>query len=104
MNRVFARREFFTVPDGTQVSPFPNSTDATQADVPWGALGEVSIAAGRIAPGVHSWVHAYPAVTQVTYVLNGNLTVRMQDSSAAEPYDLQLHEGQAAISQPGALF
>jgi hypothetical protein len=49
MNRVFLPRDFFTVPDGTDVSAFLNATDLTQ-DVPWGALGEMSIAAGCVRP------------------------------------------------------
>ena len=34
MNRVFSARGFFTVPDGTDVSPFLNATDVMQDDVP----------------------------------------------------------------------
>lgn len=54
MKRTFERRGFFTVPDGTDVSPFLNATDSQQSDVPWGALGDMSVAAGRINPGVAS--------------------------------------------------
>jgi hypothetical protein len=70
MQHVFEPRGYFTVPDGTDVSPFLNATDVNQRDVPWGALGEMSIASGRIKPGVNSWVHIFPAVTQVTYLLS----------------------------------
>ena len=104
MNRIFQARGYFTVPDGTDVSPFLNATDVNQDDVPWGALGEMSIAAGRIGPKVHSWVHIHPAVTQVTYVRSGGLTVRMKDASSSEPYDLAVQAGQAVVSQPGTLF
>ena len=103
MNRIFEARGYVTVPDGTEVSAFLNATDTTQSDVPWGALGEMSIASGRIRPKVHSWVHVHPAVTQVIYLLAGALTVRMKDAVAAEPYDLHLRAGQAVVSEPGTL-
>ncbi len=54
MNRVFQPRGYFTVPDGTEASPFLNATDVMQDDVPWDALGETSIVSGRISPKVHS--------------------------------------------------
>lgn len=66
MDQIFSPRGFFTVPDGTDVSPYLNASDVMQDDVPWGLLGEMSIAAGRIRPGVHSGVVIHPAVTQVT--------------------------------------
>jgi mannose-6-phosphate isomerase-like protein (cupin superfamily) len=104
MNRIFKPRRYFTVPDGTGVSAFLNATDVTQEDVPWDALGEMSIASGRIGPRVHSWVHTHPAVTQVTYLNAGELTIRMKDPTDTEPYDLELQAGQAVVSQPGTLF
>ena len=48
MNKVFKAERFFTVPDGTDVGPFLNASDTNQKGVPWGALNEVTIAAGRI--------------------------------------------------------
>jgi mannose-6-phosphate isomerase-like protein (cupin superfamily) len=103
LNHVFGPRGYFKVPDGTDVSPFLNATDVNQTDVPWGALGEMSIASGRIDPGVNSWVAMRPATTEVTYLLSGRLTIRMKDANAAEPYDLNLQPGQAVISEPGTL-
>ncbi len=104
MNRIFEPRGYITVPDGTDVSAFLNATDATQENVPWGALGEMSIASGRIGPGVHSWVHVHPAVTLVTYSVSGSLTARMKDVATPRPYDLQLRAGQATVSEAGTLL
>jgi mannose-6-phosphate isomerase-like protein (cupin superfamily) len=104
MNRIFRTGNYFTVRDGTAVSPFLNATDTKQPEVPWGLLGEMSIAAGRIRPGVQSSIHIHPAVTQVTYLLAGRLTIRMRDAAAAEYYDLALQAGCAVVSQPGTLF
>jgi mannose-6-phosphate isomerase-like protein (cupin superfamily) len=104
MQRVFQPRGYFEVPDGTEVSPFLNATDVSQVDVPWDALGDLSIASGRIRPRVHSSVHVHPIVTQVTYVVSGSLTVRMMDAGAAEAYELSVNPGSAVITRPGALF
>ena len=104
MNRVFEPQGFFTVPDGTDVSPFLNATDIKQADVPWGVLGDMSIAAGRVGPGVCSAVHTHLVVTQVTYVVSGELTVRMKEDGANEFYDLALNPGQAVLTKPRTLL
>jgi len=104
MNQVFPPRGYFTVPDGTKVSPFLNPTDIMQKDVPWGSLGEMSIASGIIDHGISSWIHVHPAVTQVTYVVSGTLTVWMKGEDDPAPYRLDLKSGEAAISEPGDLF
>lgn len=104
MNQIFEPRGFFTVPDGTDVSPFLNATDTNQSEVPWGALGDMSIAAGRINPGVVSWIHCHPVLVQVTYVVSGLLTVHMRGPGDHEPYRLDLHKGQAALTGPGTWF
>jgi hypothetical protein len=103
MNKKFEPRRFTTVPDGTEVSAFLNATDTAQDDIPWGLLGEMSIAAGRIAPFQHSWVHVHWLVAMVTYVVVGWLGVRMKGATG-EPYDLQLTAGQAVVVEPGTLF
>jgi mannose-6-phosphate isomerase-like protein (cupin superfamily) len=104
MNKIFKPIGFFTVPDGTDVSPFLNATDPMQHDVPWGALAEMSIAAGRIGPGVISWIHTHPVVTQVTYLVSGRLDIRMKDPKAGEPYTLELRAGEAVLTEPRTLF
>ncbi len=48
-------------------------------------------------------MHVDPAVTLVMYVVAGTLTVRMKDASSAEPYDVALQAGRAAVAQPGTL-
>jgi len=64
----------------------------------------MSVASGRIDPGVNSWIHIHPAVTQVTYVVSGELIVRMKDRSSPSPYCLELQRGKAVVSEPGTLF
>jgi hypothetical protein len=104
MNRLFRPAGYFTVPDGTDVSPFLNATDSEQTDVPWGALGDMSIAAGRIKPGTVSRIHMLPLASQVTYLVSGRLQIRMKDSGSSHPYQLDLRPGDAALNGPGTLF
>lgn len=104
MNQIFKPRGYITVPDGTDVSAFLNATDESQKDVPWGILQDMSIASGRIKPGIDSWIHMHPVVTQVTYLISGLLDVRMKDDREKKPYDLSLKEGEAVLVEPGTLF
>jgi len=91
MNHLFYRQPFITVPDGTEVAQIL-------------ASDSVSIAEGRIAPGTNSAIHLHPFVEQVTHVLSGTLTLRMQDSSQGTPYDLTLKPGQSSLCRPGTAF
>lgn len=104
MNRIFEPKGYFTVPDGTDVSAFLNASDSTQDLLPGGAIGDMSIASGRIEPGVESWIHCLPLLAQVTYVVSGHLTVRMRDPGDREPYRLELVRGQAAVTRPGTFL
>ena len=104
MDHIFEPRGYFTVPDGTEVSPFLNATDTNQTDVPWGILGEMSLAAGKIGPGISSYIHLHPAVTQITYLTSGNLRIWMKDAESTKRYKKDLETGQAVISEPGTLF
>ena len=97
MHNVFQRRGFFKVPTAQKLDPFLNATDVSQDDVPWNALGDLSIASGRIGPHVHSSVHMHPVVTQVTYVVSGSLTVRMMEPGAQEVYELSVRDGDRCL-------
>jgi len=104
MNRVFEARGYTSVPDGTEVSPFLNPTDSNQADIPWGALDDMSIAAGRINPGAASWIHRHPVVTLVTFVVAGRLTLHMKGERDPAPYALDMRRGQAAVTERGTML
>ena len=104
MNQVFKPIGYMTVSDGTQVSPFLNATDSTQESLPVGTLGDMSLASGQIAPGVHSWIHHLPLVTQIIYVVEGCLTVVMQELHGQEPYRLTLKSKEAALCERGSFL
>jgi mannose-6-phosphate isomerase-like protein (cupin superfamily) len=104
MNHTFKPKDYFTVRDGTDVAPFMNGMDLGQPDLPWGSLGEMSIAAGRIGPGITSWIHLHPIVTQITYVVSGQLRVHMKSSDTTSPYQLDLQAREAAVTRPGTLL
>ncbi len=104
MKRIFESSDFFTVPDGTDVSILLNASDVIQTTLPSGSIGDISIAAGKVRPGISSWIHSHPAVMQVTYVTLGRLTVWMKDTEVPRPYAQSLESGQAVVCQPGTLF
>lgn len=104
MKRIFRPENFITVPDGTEVSAFINPTDSATGDWVEDLPESVSIAAGRIAPGARSWIHVLPVVTQITYVVAGNLTAKMIEPGDHEPYALELPTGSAVVTRPGTLL
>jgi mannose-6-phosphate isomerase-like protein (cupin superfamily) len=104
MNRVFEPCSYFTVRDGTDVSAFLNANDVNQSDLPYGSLSGFSIAAGRIGAHKRSWIHMHPVVTQVTYVVSGNLVFRMKGPEDSNTYPLETKAGQAVVTRPGTLF
>lgn len=103
MKRVFSIDKGFTVGDGTFVYPFLNPKDMSQG-LEWDLLEGFSIAAGDIGPGKTSKIHVHPIVTQVTWVVSGNITIKMKDSHQNEPYPLELQSQQAVLTQPGTFF
>lgn len=102
MNRIFMAGEGFTVPDGTVVYSLLDPAALGQGAGEW-AEG-VSLALGHIPPHTTSKIHLHPVVTQVTWVISGQLTVMMKDPTAVAPYALDLAAEQAAMTLPGTFF
>ena len=98
--RVFRPGEFVPAPDGTEVDPFLNSADARTGRRP-GMPDGLGLAAGRIGPGVTSAIHVHPVVTQVTYVVAGELTVRTRESEGTAPRECAVRPGEALVAEPG---
>lgn len=110
MQEIFTPRTFAFVADGTEVCPFLNDADRQQGDqpkpgpLPRALVENVSVAAGRIQPGVWSSVHTHPLVTQITYVTAGELTAKMQAPESPSPYVLRVPRGSAMVTPPGTLL
>ena len=101
LTATFRPGAFLPAPDGTEIDPFLNPADDGR-DGPVPNLPEdVSVAAGRIRPGVTSAIHVHPVVTQITYVVSGRLTVRTRRPGATEPYALVAEAGEAVLTEPG---
>ena len=98
-NRVFSIQDGIRVPDGTLVYPFLNPKDRTSG-LPWDLMDGFSIAAGDIAPGQSSKIHLMPVTSQVTFVLEGELDVRMKEPDGAAPYSVKLTRHQAVLTKP----
>ncbi len=103
MNRIFAIRDGFKVPDGTTVRPFLNAKDC-MSRLPWDLLDDFSLSAGDIEPHSQSKIHVMPHVTQVTFVVRGELEIVMKDIQTRDPYTLRLAEQQAVITKPSTFF
>jgi mannose-6-phosphate isomerase-like protein (cupin superfamily) len=103
VKRVFSIGQGFQVPDGTTVYHLLNPKDKAN-DLEWDLLDGFSIVAGDIGPGASSSIHLHPIVTQVTWVVSGNLTVKMKEPGPGQPYTLELSPEQAVVTRPGTLF
>ncbi len=99
--RVFSIRNWIEVPDGTLVAPFFNPKDCTSG-LPWDLTENVSIAAGEIHK--ESSIQTMPLVTQIAFVLSGNLEVIMKEPEDDSPQILQAGTNEAVLMKPGSLF
>lgn len=80
MKKIFSVGAGFPVPDGTFVHPVLEPHMTRHGD-DW--VDAVSIALGRIAAGTSSKIHLHPLVTQTTWVVSGQLTIRMKDTTTS---------------------
>jgi hypothetical protein len=100
MNRIFEPTQFFPLPDGTRVAPALNPWDINARDLPWDALPGASLAVGEIPGGCMSKPHLHPIVTQITWVLEGALRVRMKGSQDRQAYELHVAAGSGVLTEP----
>ena len=103
MNQLFRIEKSFQVPDGTKVSPFLNAKDIF-SDLPFEFLDGFSIAAGEIQSHVDSKIHILPIVTQVTFVFEGQVNIRMKEPGQTEPYVIRVGAGEAVLTRSGTFF
>jgi hypothetical protein len=104
MNRVFEPVQFFPLPDGTRVAPVLNPWDFNARGLPPDALPGASLAVGEIPRGGASKPHLHPLVTQVTWLLEGMLRIRMKGPRDAAPYAIDLAAGQGVLTEPMTFF
>jgi mannose-6-phosphate isomerase-like protein (cupin superfamily) len=91
------------VPDGTKVFSLLNCRDSTSG-LPGNLLEDFSLAAGEIEAHGHSRIHVMPLVTQVTFVLQGELEAWMKEAEHPAPYSLRLKAEQAVLTRPGTFL
>ncbi len=104
MKKIFKIGQMFEIPDDTKVSPFLNPLDSNDKDLPPEILPGMSIAAGEISPKVQSKIHVHPLVSQVTWVIEGQLKVWMKGLKESAPYPLDLQAQQAVFTEPQTFF
>jgi len=103
LKRIFSVGKGVQVPDGTKVFSLLNCRDSTSG-LPGNFLEDFSLAAGEIKPHRHSKIHVMPLVTQVTFVLQGELEAWMKDADHPAPYSLRLKTEQAILTRPGTFL
>ena len=99
MQHVFRLTNGFVVPDETIVYPFLNSKDA-KSEISWDVSDLTSLAVGLIAPFTSSKIHVHPIVTLITWVIQGQLTIKMKDKDNPIPYEVEIGPEQAALIAP----
>jgi len=103
LKKMFSAGKGVQVPDGTRVFSLLNCRDSTSG-LPGNLLEDFSLAAGEIEPYRHSKIHVMPLVTQVTFVLQGELEAWMKDAEQLAPYSLRLEAEQAILTRPGTFL
>ena len=102
MNRIFHIPDPIIVPDGTELSEIIGSRILSER-------GErvsdgVSVARGVLPAGTISKVHVHPIIWHFTWVIEGELTVKMKDNLAAEPYELKVPVDHGVFTEQGTFF
>jgi hypothetical protein len=100
MNQVFRPAEFFPLPDGTRVAPVLNPWDVNARLLPRDALPGASLAVGEIPGGGISKPHLHPIVSQVMWVLDGALQIRMKGVQDGSAYELHAPAGTGVLTEP----
>lgn len=103
MRQVFRVGETFTVPDGTGVAPLFNPLDSLSG-LSGIAFQGFSLAVGVIKRGQRSKIHLLPHVSQLTVVMEGNVTLRMKGPADPRPFALRLRQHQAGFTAAGTLL
>ena len=103
MRMIFSMGKGVQVPDATKVFSLLNCRDSTSG-LAWNLLEDFSLAAGEIEPRRHSKIHVMPLVTQVTFVLQGEVEAWMKEADQPAPYSLRLEAEQAILTRPGTFL
>lgn len=102
MKKIFDVGNGFAVPDGTIVHSIIDP-QLLRREGPR-MVGEMSLALGEIPPHTVSKIHVHPVVSQLTWVISGELKVMMKDISRDEPYTLCLGSEQSVMTEAGTFF
>jgi mannose-6-phosphate isomerase-like protein (cupin superfamily) len=86
-------------PDGIPIHLVLCDFHTAGQEAAMGTMRFLGVAEGRIAPG--EWgVHAHGSLEQVSYVLEGEVVVRMRDTRGGPVHRVQLKRGQALVTLP----
>jgi len=102
MKTVFTVGEGFQVPDGTVVRPIMDPCAVLREGST--LVDDLSLAFGEIPPSTDSRIHLHPVVSQLTWVVAGELTVKMKEPALDAPYTLELLAREAIVTRAGTFF
>lgn len=100
--RIYKIEDGVEVPDGTMVFPIIGPRQQQMADIP--IYNDLSLAYGELELGEKSSVHIHPICAHLTYVLSGQLQVKMKDHENEEAYTLNVDANEAVLTKPGTFF
>lgn len=102
MNQLFHIPPPIIVPDGTELHEIVGARVLNEHGL---SINDgVSLALGKLPPGITSKVHVHPLVWHFTWVRKGKLTVKMKDSGAHEPYCLDVPTDHGVLTERGTFF
>lgn len=101
-DRVYKIEEGVEVPDKTMVFPILDPEQQRKAGLE--IFEPMSLAMGELEYKETSSIHVHPIISHLTWVLSGQLQVKMKDHEHTEAYTIDVDANQAVLTKPGTFF
>lgn len=101
-DRLYKIEDGVEVPDKTMVFPIIDPEQQRKAGLE--IFEPMSLAMGELDKDEKSSIHVHPIIAHVTWVLSGELRVKMKDQEHDEAYELDVAPNQAVLTKPGTFF
>jgi hypothetical protein len=102
MKHVFKVGDAVVVPDGTSVYPIIGPRQLFEDKLPM--FAGMSLAMGELPPHTVSEIHIHPIVDHLTWVVQGELTVRMKGPEDENDYQFEVATEQLALTKAQTFF
>ena len=101
-DRVYTIEDGVEVPDKTMVFPILDPEQQRKAGLE--IFEPLSLAMGELEKGETSSIHVHPIIAHLTWVLSGQLQVKMKDQEHDEAYTIDVDTNQAVLTKAGTFF